>query len=61
MKSYEVHRVRISYGINSTEKLRKKTEELLNQKSAAGYQIEKVDFELGPQGGYIFAFVVVSK
>lgn len=61
MKSYEVHRIRKSFNSNSSETLRKETEELLNRKSAEGCKIITVDFELTGNSGYIYCMIVFEK
>lgn len=58
MKKYEVHRVKERFTPNSTEKLRKSVEELLNKKGSAGYKPIKIDFELQDNSGYIYCFIV---
>ena len=61
MKSYQVHRIRKSFSSNSTEDLRKETEELLNRKVAEGCKVITVDFEMTGYSGYIYAMIVLEK
>lgn len=61
MKSYEVHRIRLSFTKDSTEKLRQETEKILNEKAAIGYKPIKIDFELADSSGYIYSFIVFEK
>lgn len=46
---------------DSTEELRKETEELLNQRAALGYKLVKVDFEMPSNSSYIYSFIVFEK
>lgn len=61
MKTYEVHRIKKSFTPDSTEDLRKETEELLNQRAALGYKLVKVDFEMPTNSSYIYSFIVFEK
>ena len=61
MKSYEVHRIQARFSRESTEELRKQTEDLLNKKAAIGLKHIKIDFELLDQSGYIYSFIVFEK
>lgn len=61
MKSYEVHRVKKNFNLDSTEDLRKETEEFLNQRAAMGYKLISVDFKLPANSSYIYAFIVFEK
>jgi len=61
MKSYEVHRIKKSFTPDSTEELRKETEDLLNERAALGYKLVKVDFEMPSNSSYIYAFIVFEK
>jgi len=61
MKTYEVHRIRKSFTPDSTEDLRKETEDLLNQKSREGFSVVKVDFEFPYGSSYIYSFIVLEK
>ncbi|MFV0305922.1 MAG: hypothetical protein ACK5IC_10635 [Moheibacter sp.] len=61
MKSYEVHRIKKTLSPDSTEDLRKETEEFLNQRAAMGYKLISVDFKLPSDSSYIYAFIVFEK
>lgn len=61
MKSYEVHRIRKTFTLNSSEELRKETEDLLNKKAAEGFRAVSVDFEVPYGTSYIFAFIVLER
>jgi len=60
MKSYEVHRIKKSFTPDSTEELRKETEELLNRKAGEGFHVVSVDFEVHGTS-YIYSFVVLER
>ncbi len=61
MKSYEVHRIKKSFKPDSTEDLRKETEELLNRKSGEGFRVVSVDFEVPYGTSYIYSFIVLER
>lgn len=61
MKSYEVHRIKKSFKPDSTEELRKETEDFLNQRAAMGYKLINVEFLLPTNSSYIYSFIVFEK
>lgn len=61
MKQYEVKMVKVTFGRNSTEKLRKLTEDEINKWTAMGFKLFSVDFKLSSQSGYIYSYITLEK
>ncbi len=62
MKKFEVHTIRKTFTMKSSEKLAQETEDFINKKVSAGYELEHISFQTtgGGISGYIYSYIVFS-
>lgn len=61
MKAVEIFMIRKSFARNSSEKIRKEAEELVNEKHYQGYRVINIDFDVADNAGYIYAFITMKR
>jgi len=61
MKAVEIFRIRKSFSSNSSEAIRKESEDLINEKHFQGYRLINVDFDVADNAGYICAFINMKR
>lgn len=60
MKAVEIFRLKETFGRESSEKLRKEAEDLINEKHYKGYRLLHIQFEFADSSGYIYAFITMK-
>lgn len=62
MKNFEVHRIKKTFGPNSSEALAQETQDLLNKKCNEGFELVSVSFHIhGNENGYIYSYCVFKR
>ena len=61
MKAVEIFMIRNTFARNSSEKIRQKAEDLVNEKHYQGYRLVNVDFDVADNAGYIYAFITMKR